>query len=80
MTSITAVFALVPQRVKQEIGTECTQHELIELALDELVPIHLVDFVFALSHSTLTSEAANGIQGPLANVLLDYYVLASSLE
>ena len=71
MTGVPTVLALVSGRVEQKLVAEGTEDDLVELPLDELVAVHLVDFVLALTDCTLTAETPRGIQRPLTDVLLD---------
>ena len=69
VASVSTIFALVADGVEQELAAERAQDDLVELALDELVPVHLVHLALALAHGALAPEA--GVDGPLAHVLLD---------
>ena len=71
MAGVPTVFALIAGRIEQELVAERAQDDLVELALDELVSVHFVDLIFALTNGTLTTETSRGIEGPLADVLLD---------
>lgn len=71
MTSIPAVLALVSFSGKQEFLTESTQDRLIELSLNEFVPVHLEDVASSLSHGALTSETSDLIERPFLDVFLD---------
>jgi hypothetical protein len=55
VASVPTVFALVPKGVEQEVIAESAEHKLIELTLNEFVPVHLVYFIFAFSYSALTT-------------------------
>ena len=71
MTCVSAIFALISDRVKQEFVAESTEDDLVELALDELVAVHLVHLVLAFANGTLTAETARSIERPFADVFLD---------
>ena len=71
MASVSTVFALIADPIEEEFATEGTHDDLIELSSNELVSVHFVDLIFALTNSTLTTETSRGIEGPLADVLLD---------
>lgn len=71
MASVSTILALIPDRIEQKLRTERTEHDLVELPLDELVPVHFVDLVLALANGALASETT-GVQGTFANILLDY--------
>ena len=71
VAGVPTVLALVASRIQQEFVAERAQDDLVELPLDELVAVHLVDFVLALTDCTLTAETPRGIQRPLTDVLLD---------
>ena len=71
MASIPTILALIAHRVEKELVAERAQDDLVELSLDELVSVHFVDLIFALTNGTLTTETSRGIEGPLADVLLD---------
>ena len=58
MTCVATVLTLISYRVQEEIAAEGTQHELIELPLDELVAVHLVNIALAFPDGTLTPETA----------------------
>lgn len=57
VASVFAVFALHTRRVLEEIATQCTTHDVVELLLHELVTIHLVDLFLPLADSTLSVES-----------------------
>lgn len=72
MARIPTVLALVSRSVEEEIATEGTLHELVELLLDELVSIHFVDVSFSHAKGTLTAETSERcVEGTLPHVLLD---------
>ena len=71
MARVSTVFALVPNCVEQELVAERAEDDLVELPLHELVSVHLVDFILALTNSSLTAKTAGSVDRPLANVLLD---------
>jgi hypothetical protein len=71
VTSIPTIFTLIPKSIEQEVVAKGAEHELIELALDELMPIHLVNFILAFPDGSLTAQALRTIQRPLAHVLFD---------
>ena len=71
MASVSTVFALITDPIEEEFATEGTHDDLIELSSNELVSVHFVDLIFALTNGTLTTETSRGIEGPLADVLLD---------
>lgn len=56
MTSVFAVFTLHSRRVFQEVATESTTHDVVELLSDKLVTIHLVDLFLSLSDGTFSVE------------------------
>lgn len=57
MASVLAILALHARRVLEEIPAQRAAHYVVELMLDELVSVHLVDLLLALSNGTLTSQA-----------------------
>ena len=69
MAHVSAVLALVSRGIEQELVAERAEHKLVELALDELVAVHLMHLVLLLAHSALAPETR--INRPLAHVLLD---------
>ena len=71
MARVPAVFALVSDGVQKELVAEGAENDLVELPLHELVPVHLVYLILALTDGTLTAETARSVERPLANVLLD---------
>ena len=72
VASVSAIFTLIPECIEQEVSTKRTQHELVELPLDELVAVHLVYLALALAHGALTTETTErSVQRPLANIFLD---------
>ena len=70
MTRVTAVLALISHSVQQKLIAERAEDDLVELALDEFVAVHLVHLVLLLAHGALTAKTR--IDGPLAHVLLDW--------
>lgn len=52
-----AVGALHPGRILEEIATEGTSHDVVELLRHELVPIHLMNFLPALADSTFAVQS-----------------------
>jgi len=68
VASVPAVFTLIAESVQQEVIAESTENQLVELLLDEFVPIHLMYLVLAFTNSTLTTK---GFHRPLSDVLLD---------
>lgn len=69
MTGVSTIFTLIANTVKKELAAEGAHDDLVELATEEFVAIHLVDFVLALANGTLTSKTS--IQGAFAQILLD---------
>ena len=57
VASIFAVCTLHAGRVLEEVSTECTSHNIVELLLDELVTLLFVNFFLFLSNSSLSIEA-----------------------
>lgn len=56
VASVLAVLALHPSRVFEEIAAQGAAHNVVELVLDELVPVHLVDLLLPLTNSALTTK------------------------
>ena len=78
MTRVATVLTLISDSVQEEIAAEGTQHELVELPLDELVAVHFVDIAFAFPDRSLTPEASKAsIQRAFSNILLYCLKLAS---
>jgi hypothetical protein len=71
VTCVSTIFALIPQRIEQEIAAKSTEHDLIELTLNEFMAVHFVNFAFTLPDSALTSEPSGTIQRTFPHVLLD---------
>jgi hypothetical protein len=57
VASVFAVFALHSRGVLEEIPTESTTHNVVELVLDELVTEHLVNLLLALTNGTLSTKS-----------------------
>lgn len=71
MATVAAVFALIT-RVDKEFAAVRALHELVELSLDKLMPVHFVDFALAHAHGTLTPETSgHSVERPLADIFLD---------
>ena len=70
MAGVATVFALVPNGIKKELAAKGTQDELIELSLYEFMAVHLMYFILAFAHGTLTAKAS--IDRPFPDILLDY--------
>lgn len=68
MTSVTTILALVSSSVEKEFVAVRAENDLVELLRNELVPIHLVDFL-ALAKSNLPRKT--GIHRTLSYILLD---------
>lgn len=56
MASILAIRALHTRSVLEEISTQRTAHDVVELLGDELVTLLFVDLFLLLAHSTLSVE------------------------
>ena len=56
VAGVLAVFALHAGRVLQEVATQGTAHDVVELLGNELVALFLVDFLLLLANGTLTVE------------------------
>lgn len=69
MAGVSTIFTLIANTVEKELAAEGAHDDLVELATEEFVAIHLVDFVLALANCTLTSKTS--IQGAFAQILLD---------
>src|SRR5690242_3295596 len=69
VTSVLAIFALHTRRVLKEISAEGTAHDVVKLVLDKLVAEHFVNFLLALSNSTLSAQTE--IHLSLVSVFLD---------
>ena len=57
MASVFAVLALHPRGILEEIPAQRTAHDVVELMLHELVPIHLVDLFLALTDSSFATKS-----------------------
>jgi hypothetical protein len=55
VASIPTIFTLIPKSIQQKVVAKSAEHELIELALDELVPVHFMHFIFAFPDGSLTA-------------------------
>jgi len=58
VASVLAFLALHAGRVLEELGAESAAHNVVELLLNELVAVHLVNLLLALTDSTLTPETS----------------------
>jgi phosphatidylglycerophosphatase A len=56
VASVLAVLALHASRVLEELPTERTTHDVVELVLDELVAVHFVHLFLSLADGTLSSK------------------------
>lgn len=56
MTGVLAILTLHASRVFEKISAKRTTHDVVELVLHELVAVHLVNFLLALTHSTLSAQ------------------------
>lgn len=56
MTSVLAILTLHACRVLEEISAKRTTHDVVELVLYELVSVHLVNLLLALTNSTLSAK------------------------
>jgi hypothetical protein len=72
VAGVLAVLALVTERVHEELATEGAEDDLVELPLDELVPIHLVHFVLPGTHGALSAQSTGAVESTLADIFLDY--------
>ena len=72
MTSVSTVLALITGSVEKKLVAEGAENDLVELALDKLVTVHLVHLVLALADGTLTAETTRRIQRSFAHIFLDY--------
>ena len=66
---VLAVLALHASGILEELPAEGATHDVVELALDELVSVHLVHFLLALSNGA--SSVKTQIKRPAVLVLLD---------
>lgn len=57
MTSVFTVRALHTRGIFEEFATESASHDVVELLHDELVAVHLVHFLFALTDGSLSVQA-----------------------
>lgn len=57
MAGVLAVLALHAGGVLEEIAAKRAAHNVVELVLDELVAVHLVDFLLALTNSALSAKS-----------------------
>ena len=71
VTRVTAILTLISHSVQQELVAEGAENDLVELALNEFMAVHFMDFILALADSGLTGEASGSVQRALAQVLLD---------
>ena len=69
MTCEFTIGALHASGIFQKLATKRAAHDVVELLLNELVPILLVDFLLLLTNSTLTTKSK--IEILLVFVLLD---------
>jgi hypothetical protein len=58
VASVLAVLALHACRVLEEVPAEGATHDIVELALDELVTEHFVHFLLSLTHGALAVETS----------------------
>lgn len=78
MARVPAVLALVAFAGEQKLLAQRAEDGLVELPLDEFVAVHLEDVPLALAHGALTAKTArSGLEGPLANILLDWGAILS---
>lgn len=56
VTCISAIFALISLSGEKELLAESTHDGLVELALDELMAVHLENIALSLPYGTLTTE------------------------
>lgn len=56
VASVLAVLTLHTGRVLEEVAAQRTSHDVVELVLDELVAVHLVDLLLALTDSALSAK------------------------
>jgi hypothetical protein len=68
MTSVAAVLALISSGIEKEFVAVRAENDLVELLRNELVPVHLVDFL-ALAKSNLPRKT--GIHRTFSHILLD---------
>ena len=72
VTRISTIFALETFTGSQKFLAERTQDGLIELRLNEFMPVHLVHVTPALSHGTLSTKTTrSGIQRPLSDIFFN---------
>ena len=72
---ILAVFALHTSGVFEEVTTQGTPHDIVELLKHELVTVELMNLFFPLTDSTFTIET--NIKGPAILRLLGYKMSAA---
>jgi hypothetical protein len=76
VASVAAIVALITRSLQQELATIGAFHDLIELAPNKFVAIHLVDLAeLLLLDGPLTAKAS--VDGTLPDVLLDYNTFIS---
>ena len=68
VAEILAVLTLHPGGVLEELAAERTAHHGVELLVHELVPVLLLDLLFALTHRAFAAQAH--IESGLAPVFL----------
>lgn len=68
MTGVLAIFTLHACRVLEEIPTECTAHDVVKLVLYELVAVHLVNLLLALTDSSLSSKTQVNLSSDLVGL------------
>lgn len=56
VAGVFAVFALHASRVLQEVTAQSTSHDVVELLLYELVAVHLMHLLLALTNSAFSSK------------------------
>lgn len=69
VASVLAVLALHTGAALEEIAAKGAAHDVVELALDKLVAVHLVDFLLLLTNGTLATKTQ--VQGTAVLVLAD---------
>lgn len=56
VAEVFAILALHARRILKELSAKSASHDVVELVLNKLVPVHLVDFLLALSDGTFTPK------------------------
>jgi hypothetical protein len=69
---VSTIFAGISNGVEKKFVAEGAENDLVELALDEFMSIHLVHLILAGTHGTLPAQTTRAIDSALPNIFFDY--------